>query len=137
MSDEIPQPPEESCEKKLCPGCLAPNDPSANFCVKCGAPLTPYAAIGPFESIQAQGYIYRRAAEQPARLIVVIGIWVIFGMMFLATLAYTIASHYSGRRINYGTALIASILMVISPLIIWKTTHNYISAKRAGKKSDD
>lgn len=137
MSDETPQPPVESYGKKLCPGCLAPNDPAANFCAKCGAPLTPYAAIGPFENIQAQGYIYRRAAERPGSIIVVIGIWAIFGMMFLAGLAFVIVSHQSSHKVNFGTAIIAASLTVISPIMIWKTTRNYFGSKKSDTKSDD
>lgn len=137
MPDETPQPPEESYGKKLCPGCLVPNDPAANFCAKCGAPLTPYAAIGPFENIQAQGYVYRRAAEQPGSLIVVIGIWAIFGMLFLSGLAFTIVSHQSNHKVNFGSAIIAASLTVISPIMIWKTTRNYFAGKKPDSQSED
>lgn len=67
-------------ERELCLVCLEPNEPGTNFCWNCRAPLSSYAAIGPFESIFAEGFIYRAAVERPSRLIVVIGLWVLFGV---------------------------------------------------------
>jgi hypothetical protein len=54
------------------------------FCAECGAPMTSYAAIGPFEHIFAEGHVYRQAAERPRSFIAVLGIWIIFGVMALA-----------------------------------------------------
>jgi hypothetical protein len=68
-----------SSEKQLCTACLFPNEPFAHFCTKCGAPISSYVAIAPFESAFAQGYVFRQAAERPRSLVVLVGIWLIFG----------------------------------------------------------
>src|SRR6516162_1962936 len=85
-SEEPNQETPEAVEKQLCVSCMAQNEPSAHFCAKCGAPLTSYASTGPFESIFAEGSAYRAAAERPQKLVVVLGIWLIFGPMALAGL---------------------------------------------------
>ena len=54
------------------------------FCAKCGAPMSSYAATSPFESLFAEGHVYRQAAERPRSFVVVLGIWIIFGMMAMA-----------------------------------------------------
>jgi ribosomal protein L40E len=100
-------------EKQLCLSCLFPNTTSANFCAKCGAPLSSYAATGPFEHLFAEGYVYREAAEKPRSLIVVLGIWLIFGFMAL-TGAFMVFLVRSG--VHY-TAL-GAVMLVISLMLI-------------------
>lgn len=124
MSHTLPSSEPESDEQQLCVRCLAPNDPSAHFCVKCSAPLTAYASTGPFEHIFAQGAVYREAVQHPKKLIVVIGMWVIFGMMFcggaiLAVFAYDLPERVGGV-----------LLLPISLLMIWRTTRNYRARAR-------
>src|SRR5438128_3538672 len=90
----------EPDEKQLCISCMFPNEPSAHFCSKCGAPMSSYAATGPFESLFAEGHVYRQAAERPRSFVVVLGIWIIFGMMALAGAALLFIGREAG--IQYG-----------------------------------
>ena len=69
---------ESSLERQLCISCLAPNLPDAHFCVSCGAPLDSYSATAPFERILAQGYGFRSAVTGRPRLVVVVGMWILF-----------------------------------------------------------
>ena len=102
--------PEELSEKELCLGCLFPNEAGANFCAKCGAPLTSYASTGPFESLFAEGHVYRQAVNQPRRLIVVLGVWVIFGSMLLASAVLLLLEWSRNLRI----AVVAAFTLVVS-----------------------
>jgi hypothetical protein len=131
MSDETQQS-AESSERQLCIKCLTPNDPSANFCVKCGAPLGPLAFTSPFESNFAQGSSFREAAERPRNFAVVLGVWLIFGTMALGGIIVVVA----GGTSNYFLSVLFSIFAVISLVILWKTTRNYIAEKRGKTKSD-
>jgi len=72
---------QEADEKQLCTSCTIPNEVNANFCVNCGAPLSSYANIAPFERLFSEGFIYRQAAQNPRKLIVVLGVWLIFGVV--------------------------------------------------------
>src|SRR5690349_8538637 len=86
----------ETGEKQLCVSCAVPNEPSAHFCAKCGAPLTSYASTGPFESIFAEGSVYRSAAERPQKLVVFLGMWLIFGLTALIGVIFIATMRESG-----------------------------------------
>ena len=133
MSPEPSKDLSKAGEKQLCLGCMAPNEPSAHFCVKCGAPLTSYAATGPFESRFAQGHAFRQAAEQPRKLIVVLGVWLFFGMLAFGGIFLLVADARDG---DIGLRIIAGFIGAISVAMIWKTTRNYFFRGKAEKKHD-
>lgn len=62
----------------LCTSCLARNGPAADFCAGCGNPIGDTTALDPLKRIYAQGWIYRRAASAPYRLLIVVGMWLIY-----------------------------------------------------------
>ena len=125
--EQISQPADEADEKQLCVSCMFPNEPSAHFCTKCGAPLSSYAATGPFEHLFAEGHVYRQAAERPRSLIVVLGIWLIFGTMALASLVVVLI----GRDMGIGYTAFGAFILAISVVLIWKTTRNYLARGKA------
>ena len=126
-------PPSETDEKQLCVSCVFPNDPEAHFCAKCGAPLSSYAATGPFERIFAEGHAYRQAAERPRSLIVVAGIWVIFGAMALMGVILLA----TGRTSSFAFVLVGALLLIVSIVMIAKTTRNYFTQRKSDEKRDD
>jgi hypothetical protein len=109
-----------SNDRELCVTCVFPNEPGRNFCARCGAPITSYAATGPFESIFAEGHLYRQAAENPRRFIVVLGIWMIFGMTAVWGTTLLFES-------NWPNILIGFFLLAISIAIISRSTRNYLT----------
>jgi ribosomal protein L40E len=115
-------------EQELCAQCMTDNRPGTHFCRKCGAPLSSYAATGPFESLFAEGHVYRRATEQPQRLIVLLGIWLIFGSVALA--GTMIAATSWGFGLPFGVGLLSLSLFLIA-----KTSKNY--RKRPMTASED
>jgi len=121
------QPAAEGGEKQLCVSCMAPNEPSAHFCIKCGAPLSSYASTGPFESVLAEGAVYRQAAERPRTLIVVLGVWLIFGTMGLVGLMIAVM----GRDMGIGYMASGASMLAISVVLIWKSTRNYFARPKA------
>src|SRR6478735_8409081 len=68
----------------VCPKCLLANAATAAFCADCGAPIGMVAAIDPIQQIQAEGFAYRSAVEGPPKLIIVVGMWLLFGPIVLA-----------------------------------------------------
>jgi hypothetical protein len=131
----------ESNEKQLCIRCMMPNEPSAHFCAECGAPLTSYASTGPFESIFAEGAVYREAAARPRKLIVVAGVWMIFGPAVLTGLAIVFGA--SLKLYNAPVALTffgvpgGIAIAAVSSAMIWKTSKNYLAWKHASRKGED
>jgi hypothetical protein len=117
---------EESAEQALCPQCMTDNVPNSPFCSKCGAPLTSYAATGPFERLFAEGYVYRRAAEHPNGLIVVLGMWLIFGSAAIAGISVTIISWQMGDTFSVFPGI---LLTIFSAVLVGKTTKNYLKRR--------
>ncbi|MDB6040070.1 MAG: hypothetical protein JWM99_3911 [Verrucomicrobiales bacterium] len=113
---------QECKEQELCTQCLAGNRPGNTFCRECGAPLTSYAATGPFESLFAEGHVYRKATEQPRRFIVVLGIWLIFGSLALSGVTMILLSRRGGSAVE---VILGLGLLAISLFLIAKTTKNY------------
>jgi hypothetical protein len=138
MDSEIDHHLPESDEKQLCVSCMAPNEPDAHFCAKCGAPLSSYASTGPFESLFAEGAVYREAADRPRSLVVVIGIWLIFGMMIVGGVFFTAMGLVGfGFSIAGGIwSLIGVSFLAVSVTMIWKTTRNYLARKQIGERHD-
>ena len=122
----------EGEEKALCTSCMAPNEPSAHFCAKCGAPMSPYAATDPFESVFAEGHVYRQAAERPRSIIVVLGIWLTFGMIAVAGAMML----FLGREIGIEYLIAGAFLLPVSLLMIWKTTKNYLARRPRDVRHD-
>ena len=118
------QPPDgEGVERELCRICLEPNEPGATFCKDCGAPLSSYAATGPFESILAEGHVYRQAAEHPQKVIVLLGMWLIFG--FVAFVGFFVFALKSGNYESMWLRLFGLMIFGIASAILWRTTRNY------------
>lgn len=132
MSTEAHQDLPEPHEEQLCTSCTAPNEPTAGFCVKCGAPLSPFSMITPFERLFAEGFIYRQAVGRPRRMITVLGVWLIFGMLALGSLfisAMAFQSVGGGLAATVVTVAFGTGLLAVSLAIIWKTTRNYLNRK--------
>jgi hypothetical protein len=131
----MPSEPEQfadSNEKQLCVSCLFPNEIDVHFCSKCGAPMTSYAATGPFEHVFAEGHVYRQAAERPRSLFVVLGVWFIFGMMAVASAVML----FFGAEAGFQYLIGGVFFLLISLAIIWKTTRNYFTKPRPDQRSD-
>jgi heme/copper-type cytochrome/quinol oxidase subunit 1 len=136
MPSESPEILPESEETQLCLSCLAPNEISAHFCVKCRAPLSFHASTGPFERLFAEGFVYRHAAQRPRNLIVVMGVWLIFFPMMLMGLSGMADMSYLGLTQDRSVtgrvfgALVSFAVAAVSGAMIWKTTQNFLAGRQ-------
>ena len=116
-------------DKALCPNCLTANDPKADFCHKCATPMSTHATIDPIASIWARGDTWRKAVERPTKLIVLLGMWAIFGipmlvyLFLIATIRNIVSPH---PVIVFGTL---TALIVLHAAILLKATKNYCRLK--------
>jgi len=130
--EQTPETPAELDEKKLCVSCMFPNDPDDHFCAKCGAPMTSYAAIGPFESLFAEGYVYRQAVERPRKFIVVLGMWLIFGTVAIVSTVLLFVDR--GMDLQDDLVFLScAFSLPISLVLIWKTTQSYLNRSQANQ----
>lgn len=111
-------------ELALCPNCMAPNEPRADLCAKCGAPLTMFAMVDPLLSIRSVGWGYRQATSgrRGSRLIVV-GMLLIFGVPLLGCLFLLFAGH--DVEVYWGGMLFFVGLNIVYILILFKVVRNY------------
>jgi zinc-ribbon domain len=136
MSPEPHQDLTDAGEEQLCTSCTTPNEPSAHFCVKCGAPLSSYATFAPFERLFSEGFIYREAANHPRKLIVVFGVWLIFGTGAVAGVVFLDFSSQGAIMSRILRALLGSATIAVCGLMIWKTTRNYLARKQSDERHD-
>jgi len=125
--DESPVLPDEGGEEReLCRTCLTPNEPGATFCKDCGAPMSSYAATGPFEHLLAEGHVYRSAVERPHNKIVLLGVWLLFGG-FAATGLVLLVDGLDGGPAT--ERLLGFFLTVVGVVVVWRTTRNYFKGR--------
>lgn len=119
--------PDADLARPLCISCATPNDPVDNFCQHCGAPMTSYASTGPFESLFSEGRAYREAADHPRSLVVLLGVWLLFGVMFLGGLLLTTPA----MKGDYLMAIPGVLLLWVSLMMLVKTTRNFVTSRKS------
>jgi len=124
----------EQAELPICPGCMAENDPAADFCVKCGQPLSAIATTDPFRQTLSEGYWYRTAASGRVRPIVFWGTWALFLPTMIAIVPMVWSSLFGpDREVSHRVLLLAlsgGIALPIS-VLLYRMTGNYLATRRA------
>ena len=110
----------------LCPHCAASNGPVADFCVKCGAPLSVIAMTDPLRETLSAGFLYREATGGKPKRIVVVGIWLVF-LPGLASLPLAWGGGVNSPQ-ELWTQGLWSLASAIIPVL---TTINYVRKRRA------
>ena len=116
----------------VCPRCLLRNLPSAAFCKDCGAPIGMVSTVDPLQHILAEGFAYRSAVDGPPRLMIVVGIWLLFG----PTVFTTIFMLFDGSLDSAPQRLFWLLFAAASIVILYRTTKNYIIKSRAAKNTN-
>ncbi len=116
---------QEIGELLVCPGCLHEQEEGPHFCGKCGAPLTAFSTVGPFERIFAQGHAYRRSVSGPTSKIVVIGMWILVLPQFLVLFAFP----------SLATIPLQLILGTLYGIFLYRVTRNYITHRKEDELS--
>jgi hypothetical protein len=117
----------------LCPGCMAANDPLADYCIKCGMPLGACAGMDPLKSIYLQGRLYRQAASSRPPTIALIGMWLLFGPFVAVGVFATIAflkgmSSLTDAFVDPAGFPILAVL-VLYAAVLYKVTRNYVRSR--------
>ena len=113
-------------ERSVCPNCLLDNSSTAAFCTRCGAPIGMVANIDPMQSIQSEGFGYRSATEGPPKLIVLVGMWLLFvPLLLLAPFAWL-----SGDAHNLPQTCFFTLFALLAAAILFRTTRNYVVKSR-------
>ena len=116
----------------VCPGCLAENVPSVDFCQSCGWPLSSTATIDPLRRAYSMGWAYRRSANGPIRLVVLVGMW----LVILPTAVCLPFNFYlrppDGLSFPActGYAVLYAVLWSAGGDLLYRITRNYLRRRR-------
>jgi len=129
-------------ETPICLHCAAELTGHEHFCAKCGCPVTPMAASLPYESILARGFAVREGSSRPRKFIVVLGMWILLGPMFVIFVTGFFLMFFASQGIvwqqnrhqdipgNLFGIAISGMLAAVAGTLIYKTTKNYVKFRR-------
>jgi len=115
-----------SNETKSCPSCLTVNSISADFCSKCDLPIGNYVNLDPVGQIRSQGHLFRKAANKPRSPIILIGLWIYFGITILGM---SLVLFFSHQEFHFLLNIFFIGIVIVSCSILYKTTRNYLNRK--------
>ena len=116
----------------LCPHCAASNLPAADFCARCGAPLSVIASTDPLRSTLSEGFLYREATGGTPKRIVLVGIWLLF-LPGLSSLPFA----WAGGETDPHRLALPGLWSLLSAVIPVLTTVNYVRKRRAANPLDE
>jgi hypothetical protein len=122
-------------ESIICPSCQAVNRRFEAFCRQCGAPIGATATLDPLNVIRAETQLYDKVLESRPKLIVVIGVWLLFFPILLVCLPgaiFLLIEHSSA--IGFVAFWFGIILSVVAVVMLYRTTKNYLSPSNLPKK---
>ena len=122
---------ETNANELICPSCVRPTRPFESFCHNCGAPIGATATLDPIQSINAQGFLFRKALEGRPKPIVVAGIWLTFFPTLLASLyaaTYLILNRTRFADFFFFWAFIG--LGYVAFVILYRITKNYLTSPK-------
>jgi ribosomal protein L40E len=127
----------EPDKRVICLGCSRVVPPEADFCPRCGTPLSSTSTTDPYKSVFAEGQMYWRLTHGPLPRIVVIG----FGLMFctgLAIAASMLWHQLSDTSVNsserYVGALLPAASLVLSVGFGVAVGRNYLRQKQSSRQ---
>ena len=130
---------EENAQHEIiaCMSCMAPNDALADFCEKCGAPLSTMSTLDPLKIIRSEGFvIHKSTVTKRPKFIIFFGVWVLFIpwlVMSLAT-AYSAAFYLEGF-FGFVFFWVGFALAVFAVVVLYRVTKNYY-AKPVGRQNE-
>ena len=111
-----------------CASCLAQNYESASHCQSCGYQLDSTSTLDPLKTIQAEGFMLRKATEGKPKFIVVLGIWIIFLPFLAAGIALAVSQIFDGGGFAGFVFFWLGIGLAYAGFImLYRTTRNYLS----------
>jgi hypothetical protein len=127
----------ENTERVLCPSCMSENLPTVDFCEKCGCPIGQFVNLDPLKRIYSQGWLYRRSASGRIPPIVLLGMWLIFGIG-LATSVLTMV-HIGFSDAVYSDQLVWFNLpfVLLCAAILYRVTKNYLRCRGSDRTNED
>ena len=95
--------------------------------------MTSYSGLGPYEQLFAEAQARQRAGEQPRKLIVVLGTWLLLSMEVLCVAGVL----FIGLDMAWPYVLVCTFgILLFSLVMILKTTRSYFNRPRVDEERD-
>jgi hypothetical protein len=128
MDEKFSVPPSFSENKTICSSCGGFMNPNETFCVRCSASFGMPQSSDPMQNLVSEGLLYGKAIQGKPKLIVVVGVWIIFLPLFLMMLTFMIGMLFFSDR-GGGTAfliyILTAVVMFFSAMMLFNVTKNY------------
>lgn len=122
----------ESDETITCVSCMTPNRVTDARCRKCGYPIGSTVNLDPMQTIQTEGLLLRKALEGRPKLIVLLGVWILFLPVLLVgaggALYFVLNPRALSDLIFFGALLGLSYIAFI---ILYRITKNYLTISKS------
>lgn len=114
----------------VCLTCLKENDGAAVYCRYCNSALSLTDNPDPLQKLSLEGVVYSKAVEGKPKLVVIIGVWLLFFPVLVFSSIAAVSMAFEGERGSIGFVLFW--LLVVSAFfsltMIYKVTKNYFKS---------
>lgn len=115
-------------EMTICMACMFPNFETVGFCRKCGAAFGAASTLDPLQTVQAEGFMWRKATTRRPKFIVLLGTWILFAPWIpgIILLEISIILNWTG----FGSLIffwIGIALFLVALDILITVTKNYLT----------
>jgi hypothetical protein len=119
-------------ESFLCPSCAYPVPVTDVFCRKCNSPIGLLTSPDPIQQAHMEGFVYAKALDRRPKLVVVIGVWLlffpVFGFAAFGTIALLVNFTNNGLM-GAVMFLLAVIVLYYSAKMLFIVTKNYFKKR--------
>lgn len=117
----------ENEEGLVCSSCLFVNSPDATHCHECSVPIDGVDAL---QRIRSVGFTPRSTVESPPKLVILIGVWMIFAPAVLLTPFLL----YFEKVQGFVATVWSSCVMVGSVCILYYATKHHVDRSRGSNE---
>jgi hypothetical protein len=124
----------------ICCSCLKLIDVETAFCQHCGQPIGVMITIDPVQAILTEGILYEKASTSPRKLIVVIGMLLLWGSFFALGLCLIAREVYLEHLTDYDFKqwvgfIGITLYLAFSGIISFKTLINFHTYRKRNEPS--
>lgn len=112
-----------------CLSCFQENDKHAVFCKNCNSSLSLAANFDPLKALHNEGMVYSKAVVGKPKLVVLIGVWVLFLPALLLSVqgVYSLIFDLGGGTSSFILFWMSLLVGGFSLVMLYKVTNNYLT----------
>lgn len=130
-SKDYPQIGNTQTAGNLCTSCLQENDFGAVYCRHCNAALGLTENPDPLQRLSHEGVVYSKAVEGKPKLVVLIGVWLMFAPVFVVSAFSAVSLIFEGEggSLSFVLFWVLVVSAFFSLTMVYKVTKNYYKSR--------